>query len=470
MASPLKIAVIFASLTSAALATEADPNLLQTKLASTPYRLAAGLDKFSRDVYSTVARGESGNVVVSPFSLHAALSMVFFGSPANSETHEELVRLLGLPKQFYDDYAFNYLKLLSRYDATRRGKVTVGAANKVYVDDTFAAKEPFLDFMRIFYRATVDQVDFADSFEASRAINRYVDAKTHGKIKNLLEPTDVDALTRIALVNAIYFKGDWKTKFERSRTASRPFTVAGETFQHPETMATSGLFRMGEVAALDATALELPYADEDYRMLVFLPRSNASGAVRDLDAKLGSFDVNTVDGSLVRGRVLVEMPKFKASGRAQMSRIFEELGARTLFDAELANLTDISDEPDLHVQKVIHQAEVEVNEEGSEAAAATAVVIGTRTAGAARKPRVFKANRPFVFVIQDRALGVPLFVGRVVDPSGRRQLGSSQQAGPQRLNRQVVSAALVARPLQQQQEAEEEDSLPGPDGITFPEQ
>ena len=468
MASPLRIAAIFGLMT-AALATEADPNLLQTKLASTPYRLADGLNKFARDVYGTVARGDSSNVVVSPFSLHTALSMVFFGSPANSETHDELVELLGLPKQFYDDYAFNYLRLLSRYDATRRGggKVTVGAANKVYVDDTFVAKEAFLDFMRIFYRATVDQVDFADSFAASRAINRYVDAKTHGKIKNLLEPTDVDALTRIALVNAIYFKGDWKTKFERSRTVARPFTVAGETFQHPETMVTSGLFRMGDVAALDATVLELPYADEDYRMLVFLPRSNASGAVRDLDARLGSFDVNAIDGSLVRGRVLVELPKFKASGRAQLSQVFRELGARTLFDSELANLTDISDEPDLYVQKVIHQAEVEVNEEGSEAAAATAVIIGTRTAGGARKPRVFKANRPFVFVIQDRALGVPLFMGRIVDPSGRRRLGQGQLQGPQRLNRQV-SAALVARPPLQEEEAQE--SFLGPDGITFPEQ
>ena len=150
------------------------------------------------------------------------------------------LRLLGLPKEFYDDYAFNYLKLLERYDSTKRsGKVTVNAANKVYVDDTFTAKETFLNFIKIFYRTSVDKVDFGNPGAASDAINQFVSLKTQGKIPSLMEPSDVDALTRIALINAIYFRGDWKTKFERSKTASKPFTVNGETFDHPETMVTN---------------------------------------------------------------------------------------------------------------------------------------------------------------------------------------------------------------------------------------
>jgi len=438
-------------------AQNVNPDMLRAKLESTPYRLRGGLNEFAHKVYDVVAGGDGGNVIVSPFSLHTAMSMVFFGSPTASETHEELARLLGLPKEFYDDYAFNYLKLLERYDSTKRngGGVTVNAANKVYVDDTFAAKETFLDFIKVFYRATVDKVDFGNPGAASEAINRFVNLKTQGKIPSLLEPSDVDSLTRIALINAIYFKGDWRTKFKKAQTTSRPFTVNGQTFDHPETMVTNSFFKMGAVPELDASVLELPYADEDYRMLVFLPNDDSPNAVRDLDRRLSGYDLNSIDRSLSRGPVNVEMPKFKASGKAQLSEVFRQLGVRTLFDSDLANLTDISDEPDLYVQKVIHQAELEVNEEGSEAAAATAVLIGTRTASLPNKrPREFKVNRPFVFVIQDRSLGVPLFMGRIVDPSGKRTLGS-----------QVRSSKLIAKALRRIDVQAESD-----EGITFPDE
>ena len=189
--------------------------------------------------------------------------------------------MLGLPKEFYNDYAFNYLKLLERYDSTKRtGKVTVNAANKVYVDDTFVAKETFLNFIKIFYRASVDQVNFGNPVAAVGTINQFVDLKTQGMISNFLAPSDVNELTKMVLINAIYFKGDWKTKFERSRTTSKPFTVNGQTFDHPETMVTNSFFKMGNVAELDARVLELPYTDEDYRMLVFLPNSVQPNAVR----------------------------------------------------------------------------------------------------------------------------------------------------------------------------------------------
>merc|ERR1712061_705198 len=133
-----------------------------------------------------------------------------------------------------------------------------------------------------------------------------------------------------------------------------------------------------------------------------------------------------------------------------------QLGVRTLFDSDLANLTDISSEPDLYVQKVIHQAELEVNEEGSEAAVATAVLIGTRTASVGKRPRSFKVNRPFVFVIQDRSLGVPLFMGRIVDPSGQRKLGTSAK-----------SSKLMAKSLRR---LGVEEGLEDSESIRFPDE
>ena len=340
-----------------------------------------------------------------------------------------MLSLLGLPKEFYDDYAFNYLKLLERYDSIKQsGKVTVNAANKVYMDYTFIAKETYLSFTKIFYRASMDQVNFGNASAAAGTINQYVNLKTQGKISNLLEPSDIDVDTVMALVNAIYFRGDWKTKFESWRTTSKPFTVNGQKFRHPETMMTNSYsyFKMGNVPELNARVLELPYIDEEYRMLVFLPKSRKPNAVRDLDSRLRIYNVNSVDENLQYGLVIVQMPKFKASGKTKLSEVFKQLGIKTIFDPSLADLSNISNSKP-YVQKIIHQAEVGVNEEGSEATAATAVLRKQLSASKVvfKRPRLFKVNRPFVFVIQDRSLGVPLFMGRIVDPSGQRKLAMS---------------------------------------------
>jgi serpin B len=443
---------------------EIDLSLLRANLASTPFRLSEGMNEFAQSIYDVISRDEIGNVIVSPFSLHTALSMVFFGSPSDSETHKELVKLLGMPTEHFIEYPYNYLALLAKYDNLKRtSSVKVQSANKIYVDDTFEPKQDFLDLLSVFYRTRLDDVDFSDSPRAARIINQYVAAKTQGNINNLLEPHDVDGLTRMVIVNAIYFKGDWKNKFDKRQTRSRPFTVAGETFNYPDTMTTRGNFGIANIAELDASVLELPYEDENFRMLIFLPNREEDGAVMDLDSKLRGFDMKSINRKLVYGpQVRVQIPKFKANSRAYMSDVLGQLGVSTLFDPNSADLSDLSDEAGLHVQKVIHQAEVEVNEEGSEASAATAVVIGTRSK--APRPREFIANRPFVFIIQDKEFNVPLFLGRIVDPSGKRVLGRKR-----RVDRKAETAAPPIAALQLQnnesEDGEAKAALPDCDEI-----
>ncbi len=403
-------------------------NRLRTNLARSRFLLSDGMNAFAKATYKALAdKSGGGNVALSPFSLHTALSMLFFGSPESSETHRELVRLLGMPTEHFMEYPYNFLTLAAKYDALQNSdKVKLQVANKMFVDDSFEPKQDFKDLLAVFYRSTVEEVDFgqANGARATQIINQFVRSKTQGKIPNLIQPGVLGDLTRLVLINAIYFKGNWKDQFEKHTTSAQPFTVGGTTFQYPHTMFRKGVYGVANMPDLDAQVLELPYEDESFRMLIFLPNSEDAGALRDVERRLPRANLSAIDSRMDYGQTRVFLPRFKVDSKAEMRQVLEKLGVKTLYTD--ADLTDISDEEELVVHAVIHQAEVEVNEKGSEAAAATAVVVGNRAATTSVvRPRVFRVDRPFLFMIQDKELNLPLFMGRVVDPSGQRRLQRS---------------------------------------------
>lgn len=398
--------------------------LLRQKIEETPFRLSQGMTDFALNLYNAISDSNNGNVVLSPFSLHTALSMTYFGSPEESETHQELARLLGLPKDYQTDYPTNYLQLLSRYDNLRKVHgALVKFANKIYTNTGFQAKEDFLSLLHIFYRTTQEELNFSDGRGATDTINDFVSTKTNGLIPDLLSPSDVDGLTRMILVNAIYFKADWLTQFERKDTEPHPWKLGEERFQFP-TMRVDGEFGVSSMSGY--RVLEMPYSDRNISMLVFLPNKNSD--VRQLGQSMRNLDMSNIFRNMVYGHTDVRFPTFEMEAKQEMAPILAQLGVRTLFDTELADLSDITTEEKVAVSKIVHQAKLKVTEEGSEAAASSAVAIGTRTVGQAG-PKTFYADRPFIFVIYDKVFNIPLFMGRVVDPSGRRQLPPSSSPG-----------------------------------------
>merc|ERR1719323_1356738 len=279
---------------------------------------------------------------------------------------------------------------------------------------------------------SIKEYDFVNNKQSSvQQINDAVSQRTGGLIRDLLLEEDVDELTRLLIINAIYFKAQWKTAF-------KPEDTFFDTFSSPVSGALNTSFMTVNTKARILTdsdngveILELPYADETMSMIIVLPTSEATN---DISSKINNIDMAALR-NMTPTDVAVTIPKFKLRYQTYLKQRMTKLGVTDLFNAN-ANLRGITDKEALHVSEAVHQASIEVNEEGSEAAAATAVVIATRTINR-RKP--FFANRPFLFMIYDFQNNIPLFAGKVVDPTNPIVVQESPLKSGLDINTQSVS-------------------------------
>lgn len=390
------------------------------KLAS---RFSHILSEFSKNIFRTLAErreNDNKNIIVSPFSIHTAISMLFFGSPKNSTTNEELSNVLYLSNEgdiSVNNYLFNYLYLLKFYnDARRIYDAEVEIANKIFLQDGISPKEHFKTLLEAFYLTSTQNTNFEDPEDSAHVINQYVNQKSRGLIEEIITPHDVGILTRLVLVNAIYFKANWKYQFNKQFTSPMLYNLIGDQgrITHKKGMKILATFRSSTSESLSARVLELPYESNAFNMYVLIPKNNNLESLNELAA---NYDIEEIKNSLKSSsegqKLRVYMPAFETSFKTGLKETLEIMGINTLFN--MAELDDISDEP-LNVSDVLHKAQVKVNEEGSEAAAPTAVVVNIGSGGP-RFPE-FRVNRPFVFIIHDSVNNLPLFVGRIINPSG----------------------------------------------------
>merc|ERR1711944_298940 len=389
--------------------------------------LSDPVNKFSKQMLRTLTSKEEyndENIIVSPFSIHTALSMLFYGSPKNSSTNDELAQLLNLSTDEGSEnqnYLFNYLYLLKFYnDARRIYNAEVEIANKIFLQNGFDIKEHFKTLLEAFYLTSTQTTDFANSDEAADTINEYVENKTRGLIEEIITPQDVGLLTRLVLVNAIYFKADWKYQFNKKFTSPMFYNLIGNQgrVEHAKGMKVLAAFRSGNSEKLNSRILELPYESSDFSMYVMIPKNNT---LESLNGLVQNYEIDEIEKSLrasPSGQLTkVYMPAFETTFKTELKDTLEAMGVSTLFLT--ADLDDISNEP-LYVSDVLHKAQVKINEEGSEAAAATAVIVNTRSGGPSfQRKREFRVDQPFVFIIHDNANKLPLFIGRIINPSGK---------------------------------------------------
>jgi serpin B len=370
--------------------------------------IADGNNLFALDLYGRLRDSEKGNIFFSPYSIHAALGMTATG--AKGQTRDEMVNVLHLPADQAKVLASGDL---GRFYAHPRRDFELSVANALWGQKNFPWRSEWMAMQNARFGAAFNEADFAANHEAERQrINRWVEEQTRDRIKNLLQPQDIDDRTRMVLANAIYFKGKWSEKFMESMTRDEPFRLAdGGTVSAPMMHRRSNY---GYADADGVQVLEMPYQGGELSMVIVLPRE--ANGLPAVEARLTNEFAGWL-GKLVRPEVVVSLPRFKMEQRFLPNAQLMALGIRTAFDPDNADFSGMADDPALCISKVVHQSFVEVNEEGTEAAAATAVVMEQPVSAQVRpKPKIFRADHPFLLLIRDTKHGTILFMGRVMNP------------------------------------------------------
>ncbi len=377
--------------------------------------LAASGNAFALDLYSRVAGGE-GNLFLSPYSIHSALSMVYAGARGETAGQMQHVLHLSTDQNRTAEIYGQMIKDLNQ-GGEGRGKPNykLVVADAVWGQKGVSFVPDFRNVLEDDYGAQLEVADFTKPEDARARINSWVAEKTESKIPDLIPPGALTPETRAVLANAIYFKSAWESSFEKTATINAPFHPAAAESIQVSMMRQVHSFDYAENADLQVVAL--PYFRERLSMVVLLPRQVDGIGALEKELTPDSLDVWTKN--LLPHRVDLSLPRFKFSARlSSLASTLSAMGMTTAFDPKTADFSGMVEADRWFISQVIHQAFVDVNEEGTEAAAATAVGMATAIMQPPERPIVFRADHPFFFVIRDNGTGALLFMGRVANPKG----------------------------------------------------
>lgn len=361
--------------------------------------------EFALELYQEL-RAVEGSLVFSPYSISTALAMVYAGARGDTEKQMAQALRFGLDqKRFHAASACLDAKLKL---VKEKGHILLQSANTLWPQAGCPLLDEFLALIKESYGASVITVDYSNPEKARRKINAWVEENTQEMIREMIPLGFLDAMTRLVLVNAIYFKGNWKSQFDRDLTCDAPFWVTpNEQLQAPM-MTQRHKFRYGESA--DLQILELPYDGDDLSMTVLLPKET-DGLAR-LEQ---SFTVKNLDRwtrNLRAMEVIVFLPVFEITFPFRLDDTLKAMGMVDAFSGQ-ADFSGMDKAP-LFISAILHKAFIAVNEEGTEAAAATAAVMARSLPLPAP---TFRADHPFIYLIRENSTGVILFLGRVVNPT-----------------------------------------------------
>lgn len=363
---------------------------------------------FATDLYGAL-RSQPGNIFYSPHSISLALAMVYAGARGGTEAQMAKAMRYTIPQ----DRLHPALNALERAISSRgqdKDAFKLRTVNSAWGQKGYQFVQAYLDTLAINYGAGLRLTDFQKSAEPSRvAINGWVKDQTEGKIADLLPLGSIDNLTRLVLVNAIYFKADWEHKFDSGPTRPGTFNLLDGSQVQVPMMAQKN--RFGYAAGQGYQAIELPYVGGECSMVLVVPDAGSFGRFED---SLTSERLAGIVGALKPVEVALTMPKFKFESRFGLKEQLSRLGMEAAFVPGKADLTGISADGELFLSNVFHKAMVAVDEKGTEAAAATAAVV--RLTSAPLQSTHLDVDRPFLFLIRDNQTGAILFMGRVVDP------------------------------------------------------
>uniref|UniRef100_A0A1L8ED54 Putative serine proteinase inhibitor n=1 Tax=Haematobia irritans TaxID=7368 RepID=A0A1L8ED54_HAEIR len=342
------------------------------------------------------------NVLISPLSIQTAMALAFSG--AKGPTADEIATAMKFISKCPQEVAETFHHVLEKYQDSNLVKM----ANKVYVQEGNAIKPEYAALTKEKYHAEAESVDFVQSQLAAQNINSWVESKTAGKITDLISADALGPDTRVVLLNALHFKGEWQEKFDEENTAEDDFWLNEEESVKAKFMRLQSKFRYGFLPDLECEALELPYKDSDLSMFIILPFKR--DGLNALAEKLKTTNLLDLDSQLrTMNDMVVRFPKFKIEYSIELSDVLKEIGIINAFDhgADLSNI--FKSEVQIHISKVMHKTSIEINEQGAEAAASTAMEIMLCC-----MPPEFNANHPFLYFIWNKKN--ILFAGAFVNP------------------------------------------------------
>ena len=370
-------------------------------------QLISADNEFGLELFQQI-RDESTeeNIMISPLSISVAFAMAYNGADGNTKTEmEKAMKLNGLtPEQINNSYKMliNALQSLDK-------DVVFELANAIYYADGFQVKTDFLNINKNIYNAEVEKLDFAAP-AAVETINNWVADKTHDKITKIIEK--LNPLDRMVLLNAVYFNGIWKNKFAEEGTHNLPFTKTdGSTIE---------VAMMNKEEKLDYTtnslfsAIKMPYGEGQYNMIVMLPANGKNS--QDVINSLSSENWKNWESALkVTDNVVVTMPRFKYEFKTELEKVLTKMGMEKAFQPGIADFSKISAE-ELYISSALHKSYIDVNENGTEAAAVTSITFSNTSAGNEPPKTYFTVNKPFVFAITEKDTEAILFIGEVQHP------------------------------------------------------
>ncbi|KAK9519709.1 hypothetical protein VZT92_022419 [Zoarces viviparus] len=386
----------------------------ENRTASVMAAISSSNTHFALELLRTLSQASpTGNIFVSPLSISSALAMVYLG--AKGDTAAQMAKALSFSsgEGVHADF-----QTLNADINSPSASYVLKLANRLYGENTANFLPQFIEATQKHYQADLKAVDFMGAPEACRAeINSWVEQQTENKIKELLKAGTVTPATRLALVNAIYFKGNWRNRFDEKNTKEMPFKVNKNEAKPVQMMYQMKKLPFNYVPELGLQILELPYVDDELSMFILLPEESADGSdpLLKLENELTRQKLDEWtdrDNMDVQSEILVHLPKFKLEEDYELNEPLAKLGMRDVFCGAKADLSGMNGEGGLFLSTVAHKAFVEVNEEGTEAAAATAGMVSF----CMLREEHFTADHPFLFFIRHNKTKSILFLGRFSSP------------------------------------------------------
>lgn len=383
---------------------------LPRQLSAAESKLVEADGSFSFDLFraTVAAQSQDENIIISPLSISVALAMTLNG--AEGDTYDAMAEVLHLAGISLDEINEGYQSLIELL-TTADPQVQMKIANSIWHSDRFAVNSEFRERMETYFDADLFEADFEDPESADR-INQWVEEKTEGLITELLDEIEEDRI--MYLINALYFKGDWLRQFDPSDTERADFRLESGESVEVDKMSQNGLF--ATYFSGDVQLIELPYGDSLFSMSVMMPADPDMPINQFVEVKLTSANLNEWRSNLTVDprESLIQLPKFELEYEISYEDILKEMGMEIAFTYGVADFSGLSEDGrnNLFLDEVLHKVYINVDEEGTEAAAATSVGVMPTS-----MPPQMIVDRPFIFVIHERNSGANLFMGKVKNPA-----------------------------------------------------